>query len=148
MMEVTLPDLHCYRCGNSWSPRRRVVRLCPRCKSTLWDEPKLRVPSWGGGLGVRDILLPHKRAIERIARKYGARDIRVFGSVARQSATESSDVDLMVEFDPKVKVRSTLRSIDFALELERVVHRHVDVVSEKGLHWFIQPQVVAEAVPL
>ncbi len=148
MIQLELPHLHCYRCGNTWTPRLRGVRICPRCKSAHWDEPRLRIPTGGGGLGIREVLLPHRRAIDRLARKHGAREIRVFGSVARQAASTTSDVDLLVDFDPGVTGRSPLRSLDFAADLERLLHRHVDVVTEESLHWFVQPQVVVEAVPL
>ena len=148
MREVEIPQLHCYRCGNSWTPRARVVKMCPRCKSRYWDEPKIRIPAGGGGLGVAEILEPFRDRIEKLGRRYGVREIRVFGSVGRGMATETSDVDLLVDFDRSKKTRSTLRSIDLALELESMIGRHVDVVTEGSLHWFIQPQIVTEAVPL
>ena len=122
--------------------------MCPRCKSTLWDEPKIRIPTGGGGLGIEEILGPYRRQIERIARRYHARDIRVFGSIARRAATPQSDIDLLVDFDRAGRSPSTMRSIDFAEELEALLNKHVDVATENSLHWFIQPQVVSEAVPL
>jgi uncharacterized protein len=122
--------------------------MCPRCKSRLWDEPKVRVSKGGGGLGIEEVLGPFRAGINRIARKYGVRDLRVFGSVARGSATAESDVDLLVEYQRSPASRSALRSIDFALELEQLLGRRVDVVTEPSLHWFVQPQVVTEAIPL
>jgi predicted nucleotidyltransferase len=148
MREVEIPQLHCYRCGNTWTPRGRVVRICPRCKSRYWDEPKIRVPQGGGGLGVDEVLGPFRRAIGRIARRYHVREIRVFGSLARGAGGPESDVDFLVEFDRSVRTRSSLRSVDLALDLEKLLSRHVDVATESSLHWYIQPQVVAEAVPL
>lgn len=148
MLEIVLPELHCYRCGNTWTPRARVVRICPRCKSPYWEEPRLRVPHGGGGLGVEDVLGPFRSRIRAIARRYRVRSIRVFGSLARGAGKPDSDVDLLVEFDRSRTARSSLRSIDFALELETLLSRHVDVVTESGLHWYLQPQVIAEAVPL
>ena len=124
------------------------MRMCPRCKSKLWDEPKIRVPAGGGGDGVRKILTPHRQEILRIARKYGAREIRVFGSVARSAAGPRSDVDLLVDFDDRQRVQSSLRSLDLAQELEAILGRRVDVATEQSLHWLVQPQVLAEAVPL
>jgi predicted nucleotidyltransferase len=148
MRELEIPELHCYRCGNTWTPRGRVVRICPRCKSPYWEEPKIRVPIGGGGLGVEEVLGPYRARIEHIARRYRAREIRVFGSVARGAATDKSDIDLLVDFDRSRKTGSSLRSVDLALELEVLLRRHVDVATEGSLHWFVQPQVVTEAVPL
>ncbi len=148
MLELDIPKLHCYRCGDTWTPRARVVRICPRCKSTLWEVPKIRVPTGGGGLGVEQVLGPYRERIEKIARRYHAQEIRVFGSLARGEATPESDVDFLADFDRSRKTKSTLRAVDFALELEELLGRHVDVATEESLHWFVQPQVVAEAVPL
>jgi uncharacterized protein len=106
------------------------------------------VPRGGGGLGVEDVLGPYRTRIARVARRYGVREIRVFGSVARNAATTDSDIDLLVDFDWRRKTRSKLRSIDFALELEELLGRHVDVATEDSLHWLVQPQAVVEAVPL
>jgi len=139
---VELPLLHCYRCGYSWTPRRVVIRICPKCKSPHFDEPKLRVPSMGGGLGIEQVLGPHRKRIYRIARKYGVREIRVFGSVARGSATPKSDVDLLVDF------RGAPHTSELRRDLEELLHRTVDLVTESMLHWYVQPQVVVEAVPL
>lgn len=50
---------------------------------------------------VRDQVLALLRANRsRLADRYGVRELAVFGSVARGEATETSDVDLIVEFDP------------------------------------------------
>lgn len=148
MHEVTIPELHCYRCGNTWTPRGRVVRICPRCKSPYWEEPRILIPQGGGGLGVEEVLGPFRSRIEKIARRFGVREIRVFGSLARRAATPDSDVDFLVEFDRSRSTPSTLRSIDFAMALEALLSRRVDVATESSLHWYIQPQVIAESIPL
>ena len=147
MQHVVLPILSCYRCGYSWTPVKSVVRRCPRCKSVHWDEPKIRVPPGGGGLGINEILGQYRVQILQIARRYGARNVRVFGSVARGSATPKSDVDLLVDFDWNKKVRAP-RSIAMAQDLSNLVGRRVEVATEQSLHWLVQPQVVVEAVPL
>lgn len=38
--------LTCLRCGKVWLPRKEIIRLCPHCKSTIWNVPK---PLKGGG---------------------------------------------------------------------------------------------------
>lgn len=101
----------------------------------------------GRGLGIAEILAPKLGEIEQVARKYGARDLRVFGSVARNQARADSDVDLLVEFTGKWRgPKSRLYLMQH--ELESLLGRRVDLVQEKNLHWFIEPQIVAEAVPL
>ncbi len=135
---------HCYRCGYSWFPRRSTVRICARCKSPYFDLPKLRIPSYGGGLGIEEVIGTKRRTVLRLAKKYGATNVRVFGSVARKQATESSDVDIVV--DPVGPHR--YRVDDLREALTRVLRRKVDLVSERSLYWLIQPAVVAEAVPV
>lgn len=82
-------------------------------------------------------------AVIRLAERHGAREVRVFGSVARREATLASDLDLLVS-----PVSGRYDPISLQLELTRLLGRHVDVVSEQSLHWFVQPQVIAEAIPL
>jgi predicted nucleotidyltransferase len=76
---------------------------------------------------------------------HGARNPRVFGSVARSEATNRSDLDLLVDFDPGA---TAFDHIGLKQELERMFRRKVDVVEPDGLHWLVRPQVLFEAVPL
>jgi len=70
-----------------------------------------------------------------IAARHGARTVRVFGSVVRGEETAESDLDLLVEFE---QGRSLLNHIALAQDLEDLLGREVDVVTEKGLHWYIR----------
>ncbi len=40
--KIMVYECTCQRCGNVWVPRRKIeqVRMCPKCKSVRWDEPK------------------------------------------------------------------------------------------------------------
>jgi predicted nucleotidyltransferase len=145
MQVVKIPRLHCYRCVFTWTPVKSPVHMCPRCKSKLWDVPKIRPVKLGQGLGIEDILTPHLPEIRRLARKYGAERIKVFGSVRRHEATEESDVDLMVRWSKPV---SLLDRAGLRLGIELVLGHPVDLVNEGGLHWAIAPQAESEAVTL
>jgi len=85
-----------------------------------------------------------RAAILAAAQKRGARSVRVFGSVARGEASEASDVDLLVTFEPD---RSLLDQVHLIGDLERLLGRRVDVVAEGGLLERDQ-HILAEAVPL
>lgn len=37
---VTIPTLSCQQCGHEWSPSVSAPKVCPRCKSYKWNEPK------------------------------------------------------------------------------------------------------------
>ncbi len=136
---------HCYRCIYTWRTRNRVPRLCPRCKSGYWNAPKIEPLKLGHGLGMDEILLPVRGRILELGRKYGAEDLRVFGSVRRREAGPRSDVDLLVRWTAG---SSLLNAARLRLELKELLGREVDTVDERALHWAIRPQVLAEAVPL
>jgi|SRR5271170_1609036 len=137
---------HCYRCVYTWKTRRELAPLvCPRCKSGRFDEPKIRPITLGSGLGIPEIVAPHRQAILRAARRYGARRLWIFGSVRRREATGRSDVDFLVEWARPV---SLLEVAGFRVELRRALGRGVDLVNRHGLHWAVEPQVEAEKVPL
>lgn len=135
---------NCYRCGYVWRLRKRVPRICARCKSPKFNVPKIRLPRYGGGEGIREILDPVRSQITRLASRHGA-TLAVFGSVARSTATPSSDVDLLVEWEGSADL---LRHVRLRAELEKVLRRRVDLETEDSLKWLIQPQVLREMIPL
>ncbi len=83
--------------------------------------------------------------ILRIAARHGARNLRVFGSTARGEGRAGSDVDLLVEME---NGRSLLDLVGLAQDLEDMLGRSVDVVTDASLHWLIRDRVLAEAQPL
>ena len=99
-----------------------------------------------GQLMSMDELRAKNRAdILRLARKHGAANVRVFGSIARGSATESSDLDLLVDFAPD---RSLLDQIALQQELQALLGCPVDVVEPGGVSPYLADRILAEAVPL
>ena len=83
--------------------------------------------------------------ILRIAERHGARDVRVFGSVARGEATEHSDIDLLVS---AAEETSPWFPAALVADLERLLGRKVDVVTEDGLYWLLRRRILQEARPL
>jgi len=71
--------------------------------------------------------------------------VRVFGSVARGEANAQSDVDFLVNMNID---SGLLERIALKQDLERLLDRKVDIVTEKGLHWYIRERVIKEAIPL
>jgi predicted nucleotidyltransferase len=98
-------------------------------------------------MSLHDDLLERREEILAVAARHGARRVRVFGSVVRGEETPESDLDqeVEVEFEPG---RSLLDHIALAQDLRDLLGREVDVVTEKGLHWYIRDRVCREAVPL
>jgi predicted nucleotidyltransferase len=87
----------------------------------------------------------NRTEILRLAREHGARNVRLFGSIARGDATPESDVDILVELEPG---RNLLDLSGLLLDLQDLLDCKVDVVTEKALHWYIRDKVLQEAVPL
>lgn len=93
-----------------------------------------------------DQLLKEKREeILRIAARHGARNVRIFGSIARGEAGRESDVDLLVDVGPD---RTPFFPGGLLADLEELLGRRVDIVTAEGLHWYIRDRVLKEAVPL
>lgn len=91
-------------------------------------------------------LLNRKRSqILRIADRYGARNVRVFGSVARAEADERSDIDFLVEMEAG---RSLLDLGGMQSELKLALGCPVDVVTEKALKPRIRGRVLRQAIPV
>lgn len=90
-------------------------------------------------------LREQRRQILAIAQKYGAYNVRIFGSVARGEARPDSDIDFLVEMEPG---RSLFDLGGLLYELRSLLGVEVDVVTEKGLRARIREQVLRDAVPL
>ena len=87
-----------------------------------------------------------KRAqILAAARRHGVTRVRVFGSSARGDAGPESDVDLLVDVGPKP---TPWFPGGLVAELEEILERRVQVITERGLDGLIRDRVLREAVPL
>jgi len=94
---------------------------------------------------LKELLTKKREEILRIAAKRGAYNVRIFGSVVRDDASPSSDVDFLVDLEPE---RSLLDVGGLVMDLQNLLGLEVDIVTEKGLHWYIRDRVIAEARPL
>lgn len=91
-------------------------------------------------------LRDQKEEIEALSEQYGARRIRVFGSVARGEERQDSDVDFLVDF-PQGYDLFTQR-LPLAEKLADLLHRNVELVPEHELNRHIRDHVIEEAVDL
>lgn len=87
-------------------------------------------------------IIDKKEQILELAAKYGASNVRVFGSVARGTADSNSDIDFLVDME---KGRSLFDLGGLLMELQQLLKHNVDVITENGLHWYIKEQVLHEA---
>ncbi len=87
----------------------------------------------------------HRADLLALARSRGVTAVRVFGSMSRGDATDSSDVDLLVTLAPGT---SALALGGLLMDAQELLGRRVDVVTEAGLHPALRERVLADAVPL
>lgn len=86
-----------------------------------------------------------KREIAELAARYGASHIRIFGSVARHTADEGSDIDFLVELEPD---RTLFDLGGLSYDLEQLLGMHVDVCTVNILREQVRNRILAEAIPL
>ena len=96
-------------------------------------------------MGTLDSLRNMRNEILAAATQHGAKNVRVFGSVARGSETAESDIDLLVDFDPE---RSLYDLVGLKLDIESLLGRRADVVTESSLSTYLRERILAEARPL
>ncbi|MBI3491218.1 MAG: nucleotidyltransferase family protein [Acidobacteria bacterium] len=92
-----------------------------------------------------DVLRQQRQAVLELAARHGVRNVRVFGSNARGEDRPDSDLDLLVDVEPG---RTLLDLIAFEQDLEELLARPVDVLTDGGLSPYLQKRILAEAAVL
>lgn len=93
----------------------------------------------------RALLQRYRAEILDLAMRHGARNVRVFGSLSRGEGRDDSDLDLLVTLGEGC---SLLDLVGLKQDLEDLVHRPVDVVTEKALSPYLRDRILSEAIPL
>ena len=94
---------------------------------------------------IDETLKEKRNQILTIAKQYGARNVRIFGSIARGEGKRDSDLDILVELEPG---RSLLDIIAIKQDLEDLLDCKVDVVTEAALSPYIRDEVLSQVVSL
>src|ERR1017187_6793884 len=94
-------------------------------------------------LQLGDAQVEENRLVD-LCRQYGVRELSVFGSAVRGEMRAGSDIDIMVEFDPSVRI-GLLKFESLSEDLEALLGRKVDLVTKGGLKAWIRPHVLKEA---
>ncbi len=120
----------------------RLVRAAGyEIEAALVDAPEAALPN----TPVARRLASQRREIIAVAARYGAHNVRVFGSVVRGDGTSESDIDLLVDMPPRTGIL-TLGAI--AREVERLIGVRADVVPSSALRPELRERILAEAIPL
>jgi hypothetical protein len=96
-------------------------------------------------MAIEQTLKQKRDDILKIASRYGAKKIRVFGSVVRGEDRPDSDVDFLVDLE---EGRSLMDLGGLLMDLQKLLGRNVDIVTENGLHWYIKDRILHEARPI
>ena len=93
----------------------------------------------------KKIIGERRQEILDLASKYGAYNVRIFGSVARGEADADSDIDFLVDLELG---RSLFDLGGLLMDLQNLLGCKVDLVTEKGLRRRIRERVLQEAIEL
>ena len=87
---------------------------------------------------IKTLLTPHREHLNRL----GTRHLAIFGSTARNEATQTSDIDILVDFDAK---KGLFVFVDLKSYLEEILKCEVDLVSKRALHPALKKSILSEA---
>ncbi|KPQ39186.1 MAG: putative nucleotidyltransferase [Phormidium sp. OSCR] len=93
-----------------------------------------------------ELLQEKREQVLAVAAKHGASNVRVFGSVVRGEDTPESDIDFLIDYDPE-QVTPWFPG-GLLMDLQDLLGRRVDVLTERGISPLIRERVLAEAKPL
>ena len=93
-----------------------------------------------------ELLQEKREQVLAVAAKHGASNVRVFGSVVRGEDTPESDIDFLIDYDPE-QVTPWFPG-GLLMDLQDLLERRVDVLTERGISPLIRERVLAEAKPL
>lgn len=96
-------------------------------------------------MGVLELLRQRRNEILKLASQHGVRNVRVFGSAARGEADGDSDIDFLVELEPD---RTLFDLGALLMDLQDLLGRKVDVVTDDSIYWLLRRRILKEAVPL
>lgn len=96
-------------------------------------------------MAIDDLLTSRREDILRVARRYGAENVRVFGSRAHGSAHPESDVDLLVSVGERT---SLLDIVAIKQDLEDLLGSTVHLVTEDAISPYLRDKVLRESIPL
>lgn len=140
--------------ANGKPPRERIIRAIASSTAIETGQSVASIEQRLKAMNARDSEKPdlldflhvHRDRINALGVQYGARRIRVFGSVARREEGPESDVDFLVDF-PRGYDMLTQR-LALVGELERLLARNVEVIPEHELNRHLKERVIGEAIEL
>lgn len=99
----------------------------------------------GGIMGFDQVIQEKSEDIKKIAEMHGAKNLRIFGSIAKGEESQESDIDFLVDTEEET---SSWFPAGLILDLEKILGRRVEVVTENGLNHLLRDQILKEAKPI
>lgn len=96
-------------------------------------------------MGSAEIIQEKKEHILAIAAKYGASNVRVFGPAVKGVADPNCDIDFLIDLE---RGRTLFDLGGMIVDLQQLLERNVNVVTEDSLHWYIKDRILSEARPI
>ena len=96
-------------------------------------------------MNLSQLIQQKRRQVLEIAQGHGARNVCLFGSVARGETTATSDLDLLIDMEPG---RSLLDIVAIKQGLEELLGCKVDAVTEAAISPYLRDKLLHEAVRL
>lgn len=131
-----------YETGAAQPSLPTLERLLAACGARL--ELRLAVEERRSAVNA-SVVRKHRRELLDLARRYGARNLRVFGSTARGEAGPDSDVDLLIDLEPG---RTLLDLIGLRREAAELLGVDVDVATLDMLREPVRHEAERDAVPV
>ena len=99
-------------------------------------------------LVLRELLAAHRLELDALLARYDATNPRLFGSVARGEAGPNSDIDILVDLNPRENDSDLFRIAGLTENLRRILGHNVDVFAQQLLKEKVSVSAVRDAVPL
>jgi predicted nucleotidyltransferase/DNA-binding XRE family transcriptional regulator len=131
-----------YERGTAEPSLRTLQRLVACCGERL---ELTAVPAAGRAAISDSAVRHHRRELLEVARRHGARNLRVFASTARGEASPDSDIDLLIDLEPG---RTLLDLVALRREASAVLGHKVDVATLEMLREPIRREAERDAVPV
>jgi uncharacterized protein len=131
-----------YRCQNPECEKKTFI-CSPFLLGSLqlcWTIKSLLIP-----MALRDFIFSKRDEILALAAQYDAVNVRLFGSVARESERPDSDVDFLVDVQ---RQWSLFDHIGLIQDLEDLIGRKVDLIPSDRIREFCRDRILSEAIPL
>ncbi len=118
-------------------------RMKGSCAETVFELCGImEIEAMSQTLQLGDLALDASSLVE-ICRRYGVKELSLFGSAARDQMGPESDIDIMVEFEPGVRI-GLIKFESLADELRSIAGREVDLVTKRGLKPWVRPSVLKD----